>query len=129
VVEAVLHAMVCAGLADRVSVPWPLLAGGRFGCAGVGSLTPWWVRLRCGNRESGADERTPCPPDLGGVGGADKIQRNATTRKSVVGRGCVKTRDFNVAPKVSCKTTFQIELWRTIVTWSRVKRPPKKLWS
>ncbi len=81
-----LCAMVCAGLADRASVPWPLLAGGESGCAGVGSLKPWWARLLCGIRESGADERTPVPPALGGVGGADKIQRNATTRKSVVGR-------------------------------------------
>jgi len=52
------------GLADRASVPWPLLAGGESGCAGVGSLTPWWLRLLCGNRESGADERTPVPPAL-----------------------------------------------------------------
>lgn len=46
-----LRAMVCAGLADRVSVPWPLLAGGRCGCAGMGSLTPWWAGLLCGNLE------------------------------------------------------------------------------
>ena len=58
---------VCAGgevvePVDRVSLLWPVLAGGLCQCASVVSSTRWLVCLFCGNLELQADERPPDPP-------------------------------------------------------------------
>ena len=53
---------------DRVSLRWPVLAGGLCWCASVIASTLGRVCPLCGNRELQADEGTPGPPALTTVG-------------------------------------------------------------
>lgn len=48
--------------ADRVSLLWPVLAGGQCRCAEVVASTLWLVCLLCGNRKLQAGEGIPGPP-------------------------------------------------------------------